>query len=290
VNEAPTTVLRVIDPGFAATLQNHGRTGWRRWGVPGSGPMDVHAASCANRLLDNESGCAVIELLSQGAKFEALQPVWLAICGAEIDSSIGTWRAYRAEAGEIISVKQCKSGMWSYVAVEGGFAEEKLFGSASYYARGGIGRKLDKGTLLDRQSIGRFSLPSGVSNRVASWSDRWDFKEPPQIRVYLGPQWKSFSQAERQRFLTSDWKVSPQSDRVGYRLEGPALKADPPEIYSEPVRVGSIQVPENGLPIITMPDGPTVGGYPKIALVDHADLAWVAQCRPGQSLRFQLVS
>jgi antagonist of KipI len=77
---------------------------------------------------------------------------------------------------------------------------------------------------------------------------------------------------------------------VGYRLEGPALKADPPELLSEPVRLGSIQVPESGRPIITMPDGPTVGGYPKIALVDTMDLAWVAQARPGQTLRFQLVS
>jgi antagonist of KipI len=90
--------------------------------------------------------------------------------------------------------------------------------------------------------------------------------------------------------LTEEWKVSSQSDRVGYRLEGATLKADPVEIYSEPVRLGSIQVPDSGQPIVTMPDGPTVGGYPKIAVVDDKDIPWIAQCRPSQTLRFQLVS
>lgn len=290
MNAFGNNVLRVIDPGFGATLQDRGRTGWRRWGIPPSGPMDSHAADCANRLLDNDSNSPVIELLSQGAKFEIVQPVWIALCGANISCSIETWRAHRAKAGEIISIKRCSSGMWSYLAVEGGIAQEKVFGSASYYARGQIGCKLEKGALLERQSTVRFSLPQGVANRTASWTERRDYLRPPRIRVYAGPQWKSLSHAHRETFLTTAWKISSSSDRVGYRLEGAALKAEPPELHSEPVRVGSIQVPENGLPIVTMPDGPTVGGYPKIALVDRSDLAWVAQCRPGQTIQFQLIA
>ncbi len=252
--------------------------------------MDRHSANCANRLLDNDSGCTVLEMLSQGTKLEILQDVWIAICGAEIECSIPSFRAHHAVKGEIVSLKRCMSGMWSYLAVEGGFAAEQMFGSASYYGRGGIGTKLEKGTTLERQSTARFQLPRGVSSRVGSWTDRRDFAQPPQIRVYPGPQWKSFSHADREKFITQDWKVSSRSDRVGYRLEGPPLKAEPVEIYSEPVRLGSVQVPENGEPIVTMPDGPTVGGYPKIAVVDEVDLPWVAQCRGGQSLRFQLVS
>jgi biotin-dependent carboxylase-like uncharacterized protein len=284
------TVLRVLDPGFGASLQDRGRHGWRRWGVPISGPMDRHSANCANRLLDNDSGCAVLEMLSQGTKLEVQQEVWIAICGGELECTIPVWRAHHAAAGEIVSLKQCQSGMWSYLAIEGGFAEAQIFGSSSYYARAGIGKKLEKGATLDRQSTARFQLPRGVSSRVGSWTDRWDFTQPPPIRVYAGPEWKSFSHADREKFLTEPWKVSSRSDRVGYRLEGPALKADPVEIYSGPVRLGSIQVPEGGEPIITMPDGPTVGGYPKIAVVDEPDLPWVAQSRPGQTLRFQLVS
>src|SRR5262245_53232408 len=288
--ESTKPILRILDPGFGATLQDRGRPGWRRWGVPLSGPMDPHSAACANRLLENESGCPVIELLSRGAKFELLSDLWIAICGANLDCTIPTWRAYLAAAGEIISIKHCNSAMWSYFAVEGGFSLQPVFGSVSYYARGGIGQKLEKGSILQGQNIGRFRLPRGVSGRIASWSDRRDYDHPPRIRVWPGPQWKNFSHADRERFLSTEWKVSTHSDRVGYRLDGPALKAEPPEILSEPVRLGSIQVPEGGQPIITMPDGPTVGGYPKIAAVDDPDIPWVAQCRPGQSLRFQLIS
>lgn len=283
-------ILRVLSPGLGSSLQDRGRVGWRRWGVPSSGPMDAHSALCANRLLDNPANCAVAELLLHGSRWEVLQPAWLAICGADITCTIPTWRAHLASPGEIIAVKHCAAGMWSYLAVEGGFAGERLFGSVSYYARGAIGRALDKGTVLEREAASRFRLPHGVAGRIGSWTDRWNFADPPRIRLYPGPQWKSFSIGEREKFLTAEWKVSPQSDRVGYRLEGPTVRADPVEIVSEPVRIGSIQIPENGQPIVTMPDGPTVGGYPKIGWIDNFDLPWMAQCRPGQTLRFQLVS
>lgn len=284
------TVLRILDTGLGASLQDRGRLDWRRFGVPISGAMDRHSAACANRLLDNDSAAPVIELLLQGAKFEVLQDTWLALCGAEIDATIPAWRAHRALAGEIVAIRQCRMGMWSYLAVEGGFADTRLFGSISYYARGRIGREFERGLLLERQGAGRLILPRGVAGRVASWNDRWDFNDPPRIRVWAGPQWKNFSLADRECFLMEPWKVSAQSDRVGYRLEGPPLKASPAEIFSEPVLLGSIQVPESGQPIVTMPDGPTVGGYPKIAVIDELDLPWVAQCRPGQALRFQLVT
>jgi biotin-dependent carboxylase-like uncharacterized protein len=270
------------------SLQDRGRPGWRRFGVPLSGPMDPHAAECANRLLDNSSGSAVLELLGQGARLELLQDAWLAVCGAADECSVPVWRAVHATRGTQVVVRHCEAGMWSYIAVEGGFADEPVFGSMSYYARGGLGRILKSGAVLKRNSRTRFNLTRGVSGRMASWTDRRNYKEPPVIRVYVGPQWDSFPVEHRNQLLSEAWKISPMSDRVGYRLEGAALKAEPPEIYSEGVRLGSIQVPENGQPIITMADGPTVGGYPKIALVDERDLPWVAQCRPGQSIRFDL--
>jgi antagonist of KipI len=96
-----------------------------------------------------------------------------------------------------------------------------------------------------------------------------------------------FADRDRERFFNEPWTVSPQSDRVGYRLVGAPLASTPAQILSEPVRVGTIQVPENGLPIVTMRDGPTVGGYPKLGMIDPRDLAWLTQCRPGQSVRFQ---
>jgi allophanate hydrolase subunit 2 len=92
---------------------------------------------------------------------------------------------------------------------------------------------------------------------------------------------------DRELFFTQVWTVTSQSDRVGYRLGGAPLGSRLPQLISEPVRVGTVQVPENGLPIVTMRDGPTVGGYPKLGMVDPADVSWLAQCRPGQKVRFQ---
>ena len=286
---ASSPVLRVLEAGLGLSLQDRGRPGWRRFGVPPGGWMDAHAAAAAQRLLHNDPGVPLLELLLQGARLEVLEPVWLALTGAQVEGSIPAWRAYRAAAGEIIHLRACRSGVWSYLAVEGGLQAPHFFGSASYYARGRLGERLAPGAELRRAPCGHYRLPPGISGRLASWSDRWDYSAPPRIEVWPGPQWHDFSNEARETFLHAEWKVSAQSDRVGYRLEGPALAARRPSLVSEPVRTGSIQVPENGQPIITMADGPTVGGYPKIALVDAPHLAWIAQTRPGQSLRFQLI-
>jgi antagonist of KipI len=288
MSEEGTAALRLIEPGFGASLQDLGRFGWRRFGVPVSGCMDPHAAECANRLLENERSAAVLEILFGGARFEVLQDMWIAVTGAA-EANIPGWRAYRAVEGEVISFLQAAAGVWAYLAVEGGFAAPKFFGSTSYYARAELGMRIAKGTVLERNATKRLALPAGVSGRAASWEDQRDYSKAPVIRVSTGPQWKSFSVANHEKFLSAEWTVKPQSDRVGYRLGGPVIIPHPAEIISEAVRIGSVQVPENGQPIVTMRDGPTVGGYPKIALVDEDDLPWVAQSRPGQTIRFQLV-
>lgn len=115
------------------------------------------------------------------------------------------------------------------------------------------------------------------------WTEIRDYSAPPAFRVWPGPQRTMFSD----EFFGREWIVTPQSNRVGYRLSGEPLAFARRELLSEPVRVGTIQVPENGLPIVTMRDGPTVGGYPKLGLVDPADLSWLAQCRAGQKVRFE---
>jgi biotin-dependent carboxylase-like uncharacterized protein len=287
MSHSPTSVLRVIEAGYGTTIQDRGRPGWRRFGIPTSGAMDLHAAECANRLLDNPSSAPVLEILFGVAQFEVLRPIWVALTGAVAEANLPFWRAHQLLTGERIVLRQAPAGVWSYLAIEGGFLAPSLFGSSSFYARGGIGKKLPP--ILERPSGPGLALPKGVSGRMASWEDRRDYLNPPAIRLWRGPQWDRFSAADQERLLTAHWTVSTQSDRVGYRLEGPKLASDPPEIISEPVRAGSIQVPDSGQPIITMRDGPTVGGYPKIALVEELDLSWVAQARPGQQIKFQLI-
>jgi biotin-dependent carboxylase-like uncharacterized protein len=281
-------LLEVLDVGLGATFQDRGRAGWRRFGVPPSGAMDDHAAGWANALLDNPPTAPVVELLLQGAKFLALHDCWIAVCGADAGASVPTWRAVRLRADEEVRFPRNRSGVWTYLAVEGGFDAPSLLGSASVYARGRLGAPLARGDVLLRTPGAPFRLPAGVAGRSVAWEERRNYDATPLLRVWPGPQWNSFSESDRAAFLEQTWTIAPQSDRVGYRLSGHPLAPGQWQMISEPLRVGAVQVPEDGQPIVMMRDGPTVGGYPKIGVVDAHDVARLAQCRPGRSVKFRL--
>jgi len=280
-------VLKVLSPGISASLQDRGRFGWRRFGVPISGVMDDHAAGWANRLLDNPPDAPVLEMLLQGAKLAVLQDTWIAVTGADAEANVAAWRIARVKAGDLVHFLRERSGVWIYLAVEGGFEAEIVLGSASAYQRGGLGKSLAAGDILCRRSEAAFRLVPTVAGRSVAWSERRDYDAPPPLRVWCGPQWTCFHAKERDAFFAHEWTVTSRSDRTGYRLAGIALKPQPPQIISEPVRVGSIQVPPGGQPIVIMRDGPTVGGYPKLGMIDPADLSWLAQCRPGTQVKFR---
>jgi biotin-dependent carboxylase-like uncharacterized protein len=279
-------VLRVEHPGLLATLQDAGRPGWRRFGVPPGGAMDDHAAAAANRLVGNPPEAPVLELLLQGASLLALQDATIAITGADADASLPTWQAVRLRGGERLAFPRNRSGVWIYVALAGGFVAPRLLGSVSVSPRAGLGRVLAAGDELTRATR---PLTTGQAPTAPS-TGRPDYSAPPLLRVWPGPQWDRFPAAERDAFFARAWQVSSQSDRVGYRLTGPPLAPTGLQLLSEPMLPGTIQLPDGGQPIVMMRDGPTVGGYPKLGLVDPDDLAWLAQCRPGQTVRFRPVS
>lgn len=280
-------VFQVLDPGVSATLQDLGRPGWRRFGVPRSGAMDDHAALWANRLLNNPPDAPVLELLLHGARLTVLQDSWITVTGADAEASVPMWRTVLVNQGDTIHFRRHRSGLWTYLAVEGGFDAPRLLGSASVFARGGLGRALAKGDRLLRSAAGEFQLKAGIAGRFVGSHERRDYESPPPLRVWRGPQWEEFNASDQDRFFSQAWTVTAQSDRVGYRLSGIRLTFVTTQMTSEPVRVGSIQIPESGLPIVIMRDGPTVGGYPKLGLIDPAALSWLAQCPPGQNIRFQ---
>ena len=282
-------VLEIVSPGLRASLQNHGKPGWRRFGVPPGGAMDDHAALYANRLLDNPPEATTLELLLQGAKLKMLREAWIAVTGARSQANVPLWRAVHAAAGQVLRFPRQESGVWIYVAVEGGFAVTPPDANAGSDPWILPGEPLRAGDRLHGQHINAFQMPSRVSGRVVAWEEQRDYDHPPVLRVWPGPQRETFSAAEQRAFWDTAWKVTPQSNRIGYRLQGRPLKTKRTQIISEPVRVGSIQIPDNGQPIVTMRDGPTVGGYPKIGMVDPRDLSWLTQIRPGQSVRFQEV-
>lgn len=280
-------VVELIHCGLGVTVQDNGRYGWRRFGVPVSGAMDDHATEVANRLLGNGADAPVLELLLQGAQLVMLQDAWIAITGADSDCTVEPWRAVRLSKGDRIHFQKNRSGVWSYIAVEGGFDWPRLLGSTSVYVRGKLGSPCVEGTVLERAKGDPFNLQPGIAGRLAPPQERRQYDSPLTLKLWRGPQWESFGESERDSFFSQQWTVTPQSDRVGYRLSGTPLKLDSTQIISEPVRVGSVQIPEIGLPIVIMRDGPPVGGYPKLGVIDQEDISWLAQCKPGQKIQFQ---
>lgn len=278
-------LLRIVKTGLGISLQDTGRRGFRRFGVPPGGPMDPHAAALANRLVANPKSAPVLEILMQGAEFAVLQDCRLALTGANSGSNLPLWEARDVAAGTTIRFPRAGTGIWSYLAVPGGWKGDRIFGSVSAFPRAGIGRVLHPGDLLSAD--GRPA--PGISKTAGSWlwwGEERDYSAPPLIRLWRGPQWDEFAPEERRCVVGTPWLVSSRSDRTGYRLEGARINAPTIERRSEPVVVGSVQVPPNGQPIVTMVDGPTVGGYPKIGVVDPSSLPWLAQCCPGTKFEF----
>ncbi len=282
-------VIEIISTGVGLSVQDYGRPGWRRFGVPPGGVMDRSSAAAANRLLGNRADAPVLEVLMQGAKLRVLEDTWIAIAGADLGCAIAPWTACAVSAGTILQFPMNRSGLWAYVAVPGGFDADRWFGSASVDSRNGLGRPLERGVQLSAVTSASSFKYERVGRRVLAAELQRDFSRPMEFELLPGPQFDLFSSQARADLVSSEWTVSPRSDRTGFRLEGPALNV-PDSIRSEPVLPGSFQIPGSGLPIVTMVDGPTVGGYAKIAILREADLDWLAQCRPGTKIGFNLCS
>jgi biotin-dependent carboxylase-like uncharacterized protein len=277
-------VLEALAVGAGMSIQDLGRSGWKRFGIPPGGAMDRESARTANLLVGNDAGAPVVELLFTGAKFLVLSSSEFAIAGAEVECEWPTWRNFRVEPGSEISFGSLRSGVWSYLAVGGGFAAPKWFGSASANPRAGFGETLRPGAQLacdNRRSADE------ISSRFVPELVREEYGRTPVLRVWRGPEWDGFTEEARRQFLEQTWRVSPQSDRAGYRLEGNALESRL-RMPSAPVAVGAIQVPPNGLPIVLLRDGPTVGGYPRLAILDPSGVSRFTQCAPGTDVRFAL--
>ncbi len=285
--EDGTALLRIRSTGLGLSLQDAGRPGHRRFGLPASGAMDPVSASWANRLLDNPPEAPVLELCLQGQQLEVLRDGWIAVVGSSQARGLAPNRAFHARGGDRLDFgAPGPSGVWTYLAVPGGFCSESFLGSCSAHPRAGIGHALQAGDTLSTGSSTDWSPPAGVISRSVALDPESRISEVQPIRVWPGPQWDQFHEEQQARLFTAEWKVSSRCDRVGYRLEGPGLSWTGGSLISEPVLPGSIQVPTDGQPIVTLHDGPTLGGYPKIGWIDHRDLPVLVQRRAGRSIRF----
>lgn len=282
-------VISAIGP--ASSVQDGGRHGAQRYGLTPSGAMDPLALAVANVLVGNAPFAAAIEIGPFGAAFTAHDgAVRVALAGASRNADIsGRAVAFNTSMtladGETLTLGFARGGSFSYLAIERGIAGEPMFGSLAVNARAGLGspypRPFHAGDEL------QVTAASGAAERRIDLPA--DAEAP--IRVVMGPQDDEFSDGEKKLFLDSEWKISATSDRMGYRLEGPAVKhLHGHNIVSDGTVNGSIQVPGNGAPIVLMPDRGTSGGYPKIATVISADLGRFAQIPAGKGFRFKAVS
>lgn len=284
---ATQPVLRVIRPGLELTIQHRPRRGFRRYGVPPGGPMDPLAAAWANRLVDNPLDAPVLEILLNGAELEVLEPLWLGLAGADMQGTLPAWTAQAFHPGQHLRFPIPRSGVWSYLATPGGFEAHRLLGSAGSSPRAGLGNPLAPGELL-RASTRRPVLNSAVRQRQIPGPARPTQPNPSALRAFPGPHWELFREGDRTRFLNQTWTLTSRCDRTGYRLAGTPVLPQTREMISEPVLPGTVQLPPDGQPVITMPDGPVTGGYPALLFLAPESMPRLAQTRAGASLRFQL--
>jgi biotin-dependent carboxylase-like uncharacterized protein len=289
-------MLEVIDASGLATIQDLGRRGWRRFGVPLSGPMDAFAFQAANLLAGNSPDAAAIEICGGEIELRSNQDYVIAAAGAGYSLSVYTWEfqlwdSCLVRPGWRIRLKKNGVGTWAYLAVAGGFDITPILDSRSTYLRGHFGgmdgRLLQSG---DQLKVGTVKLSlMDLTARTLIEDARPAYGESPKVEVVLGPQNESFTDDSIETFLSSSYRVSTTSDRMGYRLEGaPLTHLRGADLISEGMNIGSIQVPADGQPIVMMADCATTGGYPKIASVIRADLPLLAQCTPGKdSVQFK---
>jgi KipI family sensor histidine kinase inhibitor len=294
---AGSAVVEVLEAGVLTTVQDGGRTGHRRVGVSGAGPLDAVAHAAANRAVGNAAGAAALECTVVGPALAFLAPLRFAVAGADLGAvleraDLGSWpvplaAGVLARPGNVLRFTGTRRGARAYVALQGGIDVPVVLGSRATDVASGFGGFAGRALVAsDRLAV---RAPRG---REPSREPRPDLPaRSVTLRVVLGPQADHFDARGLDSFREGTWRVSATSDRVGCRLEGEALRhAGPSEILSDGMVPGSIQVPPDGRPIVMMADGPTTGGYPKIATVVSADLPLLAQLVPGEGeVRFEAV-
>ena len=288
-------MIEIITPGLLTTVQDFGRVGVMKNGFTQNGAMDRYSMTVANRLCGNCDSAPVLEMTVLGITAKFTQDTVICVSGADFgakinDKPIKRNKAYKINNGDILSMGTAKSGMRAYLAVAGGIVGEYVFGSASTnlkFAFGGhFGKKLQSGDVL---SIGTGAFP-------LCEIDKWEIPESEyskdaQLRVVLGPQNEMFTDEDIRLFLSQEYEVTAQSDRMGIRLSGEPLKSkNGMDIISDGIVFGSVQVPNSGEPIILMADHQTTGGYAKIATVISVDLPRASQLLAGNTVRFKSVT
>ncbi|MCD9121995.1 biotin-dependent carboxyltransferase family protein [Cupriavidus sp. UGS-1] len=297
-------MIEILRPGALASIQDLGRNGMRRFGVGGAGALDTVALRVGNLLLGNDAGAAAIELTLGRATVRFHADLRIALSGAECRADLDgepvwCWHAFDVRAGSTLTLPAPRGGTRTFLCVAGGIDVPLAMGSRSTDLKAGFGgyqgRALRRGDRLDATRRDSVTAPSP---RIGVLSPAWALPLPSvadgralPIRMLPGLEYDQFETEAQHALWQADWTVTPNSNRMGFRLEGPALarRRGAPELLSHGVVPGVMQVPPGGQPIVLMADAQTTGGYPKIGVVIEADLWRLAQAPLGAAVRFHRV-
>ncbi|WP_128100029.1 biotin-dependent carboxyltransferase family protein [Paenibacillus sp. DCT19] len=308
--------IEVIRSGLLSTVQDEGRFGQRRYGIHPGGAMDTFAARVSNMLVGNTRNAAVIEMTMTGSELRFEEDQLISLCGADLsakvdDMDVPMWRPIVMPAGAVLRFGRCRSGLRTYMAVAGGIDVPVIMGSRSTDLKTGIGgidgRALHVG---DKLRIGKPSAEASMildfwgtkrksdvhRVKTTAWyfsSNEWPgYRAEPVIRIVPGIEDRGFTEESLRKFYEESYLVLPQSDRMGYRMQGAVLerKQAREQRLSEAVTYGTVQIPADGQPIILMADHQTIGGYPVLGQVARVDLPILAQARPGTRVTFRQIT
>ncbi|MBN8728815.1 MAG: biotin-dependent carboxyltransferase family protein [Xanthomonadales bacterium] len=285
--------ITVLKPGLMTSLQDRGRRGHMAIGVGRAGPMDELAHRLANALVGNDPGAVALEVSLLGPRLRFEADACIALAGAPFPARLGgavlpMWQARTVAAGEVLDVGALRSGARACLAVAGGFAVDAVLGSRACDVNARLGpfggRPLIAGDVLP--------LAAAPRRGDANWSldpRPWFDPDPERpLRLVRGTHFERLDAASQVALFEAGFRIAADSNRVGFRLDGPRLSLSTPlETVSEPVAFGTVQLPPGGQPIVLMAEHPTTGGYPRIGQVAAVDLPRLAQRPPGAPVRFR---
>jgi antagonist of KipI len=289
---AASPFITVQEAGPQTTVQDLGRSGQLRYGIPPSGPIDRVAFIVANRLVGNPDSAAALECTLAGPRFEVAAVGAIAVTGAVMPVTLNgreapTWTTIPVRPGDVVRLGTARAGVRGYLAFSGGLDVPIVLGSRSTYLRGRLGG-LEGRALRKGDALRIFPAASPV---VRATTPPFGLEAEPVLRVVLGPQAHRFRREGVATLLEHSYEMLPQSDRMGARLRGPAIAHEAGhDIISDGIALGSLQVPGDGQPIALLVDRQSTGGYPKLATVCSFDIGRLGQVRPGQRVRFAAVT
>ena len=285
--------FHIKKPGLQSLVQDEGRAGFQAFGVPLSGPMDWFSAKLANRLLDLPEAHPLLELTLIGPQIEVEGDCQICLTGADLSpkingAAIEMYRGIDVESGSVLSFGRPLRACRAYLAIRGHWQSEKWLGSRSSFVSSG-GNSFNF-SVLKSNTVLDFSPMTPIAAKVFPIERLKPQQTPYSVRVLAGPEFERFSRRNVADFFSRNFTLSNNSNRMGYRLEAPLAAYHPEEeLISSGIVPGSIQISNSGQPIILMAEAQTSGGYNRIANVIYADMPVLAQAKPGDQIRFELV-